>query len=90
MTVTQYNKLINILSKKEIKEKNNTWVLNFPKGLHPKDYKLTGVFLLNKNVLIKGMTWESFDAISFMNSDGKTLDAIGRHKSVNYFLIFKK
>ncbi len=69
---------------------NNTWLLKFPNGIHPKDFKLNGVYLLGKNVITKDMTWNLFDSICMTNFNGSKIDAIGRVGKVNYFLVFKK
>ena len=69
---------------------NNTWVLSFPDGIHPKDFKLKGVFLFNKNVMTKHMTWNSFDSICMTNYNGSKIDAVGRVGKMNYFLVFKR
>lgn len=69
---------------------NNTWVLSFPDGIHPKDFKLTGVYYHGKNVITKEMNWNYFDSISCVNFNGSKIDAIGRFGKMNYFLTFKR
>ena len=70
--------------------KNNTWILNFPNGIHPKDFKLTGVYYYGKNVMTKEMDWNFFDTIYLKNFNGSKIDAIGRFGKINYFLTFRK
>lgn len=68
---------------------NNTWLLEFPEGTHPRDYKLTGVYLYGKNVKTKEMDWNFFDTIYCENSNGRSIDALGRVGKITYFLNFK-
>ena len=88
MKTTTYNKLIKRIHDAPAKENNNTWLLNFPNGSHPKDFKLKGVYLLGKNVKTNSMNWNFFDSIYCQNFNGSKIDAIGRVGKINYFLTF--
>ena len=69
---------------------NNTWVLSFPEGVHPRDLKLKGVYHLGKNVMTKDITWNSFDSICYCSHNGTKLDAVGRVGKVTYFVTFSR
>ena len=67
-TAQEYNDHLNSVfnKNKDRVYKRNTWVLNFPKGMHPQDLILAYVDQGERNNSPNGLTWNDFDSISYL------------------------
>jgi len=98
MNATQFRQHLNLVNKRvqqRIKEPVNTWLLNFPNDIHPKDFELLGWLQGDKIDTLKGLSWDDFDSIYYYgistNPKNKKqfIHALSIKDKVERMLVFK-